>query len=377
MTQAFPSDPIAAVTHADPYPYYADLVVRAPFERDDRLGLWVAASAEAVTAVLTSDLCRVRPAAEPIPKALLGSSAADIFGRLVRMTDGPAQQALKRAVTATLGTLDGTAAAEPSRVWARRLVAEPAEIAFRLSAHVLGSLLGVRPDDLPKLTSWVGDFALAVAPGGSLEQVERGRAAAGHLLGLFRALPAEGLLATLATEARNAGRDEEDVIHANAIGFLFQAYDSTAGLIGNTLLALAARPDLRRQAAEDPGLLRQVLLEVLRCDPPVQNTRRFVARDGLVLGRSVKEGDAVLVILAAANRDPAANPDPDRFEVFRKDRRMFTFGLGSHACPGETLATTIAQAGIEAMLRAGIDFEGLAGNFTYRPSANGRIPIFS
>jgi cytochrome P450 len=192
------------------------------------------------------------------------------------------------------------------------------------------------------------------------------------LLDLLRPRPAGGLLATLARELRDAGRDEGDVVLANAVGFLFQAHDATAGLIGNTLLALAGRPDLR-----DPDLLPQVLQEVLRCDPPVQNTRRFVVRDGLLLGRPVKSGDAILVVLAAANRDPAANPDPDRFDVFRQDRRLFTFGIGPHACPGETLAATIAQAGVEAMLRAGLDLEALAGSFTYRPSANGRIPIFS
>ncbi|MES1242947.1 MAG: cytochrome P450 [Acidobacteriota bacterium] len=372
LSQAFPADPIAAVTHADPYPYYADLVARAPFERDDRLGLWVAASAEAVTAVLTSDLGRVRPAAEPVPKALLGSSAADIFACLVRMTDGPAQQALKQAVLAALGSLDGAAAAGPSREWAGRLEPKPFDLAFRLPAYAIGTLLGVPPDDLPELARRIGDFAPALAPGSPPETVEKGREAASVLLDLLRSRPAGGLLSTLANEARKAGREEEDAVLANAIGFLFQAHDATAGLIGNTLLALAARPGLR-----DPDLLPQVLLEVLRYDPPVQNTRRFVARDGLILGRPVKEGDAILVILAAANRDPAANPDPDRFDVLRKGRRLFTFGIGPHACPGESLATTIARAGVEALLRAGPDLEALARSFTYRPSANGRIPLFS
>jgi len=331
---SFPSDPIAAVTHPDPYPYYEHLVAEKPFERDERLGLWVAASAEAVTAVLTSEICRVRPPAEPVPKALLGSSAADIFGRLVRMTDGPGQQTLKRTVTTTL---EGFDAAGPSREWARRLPAEPAEIAFRLPAYVIGSLLGVPPDDLPLLSRLVDDFAPALAPGSLPEQVERGREAAGQLLDLFRSL--SGF--------------EDDVTRANAIGFLFQAYDSTAGLIGNTLLALATPTEN----------LHQTLLDVIRYDPPVQNTRRFVARDGILAGRALKAGDAVLVLLAAANRDPAGN--------------LFTFGTGPHACPGETLAITIAQAGIEALLRAGIDLEGLAENVTYRPSANTRIPVFS
>src|SRR6266446_1638498 len=91
-----PADPIAAVTHPDPYPYYRALVARAPLYRDEALGLWVAASAHAVTAALTSPLGRVRPAAEPVPAALVASPAADVFGRLARMTDGPGHAGLGR-----------------------------------------------------------------------------------------------------------------------------------------------------------------------------------------------------------------------------------------------------------------------------------------
>lgn len=203
---------------------------------------------------------------------------------------------------------------------------------------MIGSQLGVPPDDLPLLSRLVDDFTPALAPGNLPEQVERGREAAGQLLDLFRSL--SGF--------------EDDVTRANAIGFLFQAYDSTAGLIGNTLLALAAHPE-----ADVP----QTLLNVLRYDPPVQNTRRFVAGDGILAGRPVKEGDVILVVLAAANRDPAAD-------------RCSTFGAGPHACPGETLAITIAQAGIEALLQAGIDYAQLAEDVTYRPSVNCRIPLF-
>lgn len=386
-----PSGPIAAVTHADPYPYYADLVSRSPLSYDETLGFWVAASAEAVTAVLTSDLCRVRPPAEPVPRPLLGSPAGEIFRHLVRMNDGPRHPALKQAVMAALGSLDGEAAAGPSREWAGYLAAElapaasPAQVTdfiFRLPVYAVGSLLGVPPGSLPRLARWVGDFVLALAPGSLPETVERGKEAAGLLLGLFRSLLAEGealadgLLPTLAREARRSGEGGEEAILANAIGFLFQAHDATAGLIGNALLALAARPELRAQAAADPGLLHRVLREVLRYDPPIQNTRRFVAGDGLVAGRSMKEGDAILVVLAAANRDPAAYPDPDRFDVLREGRRSFTFGIGPHACPGEALAATIARCGVESLLALGADFERLGRAVAYRPSANARIPLF-
>jgi cytochrome P450 len=371
-----PTDPIAAVTHPDPYPYYAGLVARKPLYRDDALGLWVAASAAAVTAVLTSDLCRVRPPAEPVPRALLDSPAAEIFRHLVRMNDGPGHCPFKQAVSAALGSIEPTRVAAESRRQARSLAGEElAGFAFRLPVYVVATLLGVPEEALPQTALWMASFVPSLAPGCGPEVLERGKAAAGDLLDFFRPLlsgPAEGLLPSLAQEARRLGRSDENVIVANGIGLLVQAYDATAGLIGNTLVALATHPEAR-----DNALLGAAILETLRCDPPVQNTRRFVARDGVVAGQAMREGDAILVVLAAANRDPAANPDPDRFDLFRKDRRIFTFGAGLHACPGETLATTIAQAGIEALLHAGIDLEGFAATRTYRPAANVRIPLQS
>src|SRR5439155_23821915 len=117
-------DPLVAVTHQDPYPYYADLVARRPLYRDDALGLWVASSGDAVMAVLASETCRVRPPNEPVPRALLGSPAGDIFGRLVRMNDGAAHAQLKPAVSATLTSVEATRAAEQARRSAELLCAE-------------------------------------------------------------------------------------------------------------------------------------------------------------------------------------------------------------------------------------------------------------
>jgi cytochrome P450 len=369
---SFPPDPIAAVTHPDPYPFYAGLVAQRPIYRDDALGLWVAASAEAVTAVLTSDLCRVRPPAEPVPRAIVGSPAGEIFRHLARMTDGPGHASCKHAVAATLGSFGAAETAAASREWARRLADElrPADAAeglagfhFRLPVYTTASLLGVPTDELGTVFSWTSDLVAALAPASTAPRVERGQVAAVSLLELFRALgPGDG----------DVG--DEDIIVANRIGLLIQSHDATAGLIGNTLVALGRHPDIRERLAADPDLLPAVLLEVLRHDPPVQNTRRFLARDGVVAGQEMREGDAVLVLLAAANRDPAANPSPERFDPFRKERRIFTFGAGIHACPGDTLAVAIARAGVERLLLAGLDLERFAAGVTYRPSANARIP---
>ena len=379
----FPQDPITAVTHPDPYAYYADLVAHRPLYYDDKLMLWVASSASAVATILTNHLCRVRPANEPVPKSLLGSPAAEIFRRLIRMNDGERHCPFKQAVSAALASIDAVQASQQSDKWARFLLDEGgskrlSRFAYHLPVYVIGSLLGVPSDLLHQTALWMSDFARCIAPASSAEQIERGKTAAGHLLETFRALPERqaGLLSALAREAKRVGRDETDVIVANGIGFLSQAYDATAGLIGATLLALASRPGIRDQVSADPELLRPVIQEVLRYDSPVQNTRRFLAEDGIVAGEKMEAGDAILVILAAANRDPSVNPNPERFDIFRKERRIFSFGVGAHACPGEALATTIAKAGVERLIASGVALEGLNETITYRASANTRIPIF-
>jgi cytochrome P450 len=381
--ESFPADPIAAVTHPDPYPYYAHLVAAAPLYRDEALGLWVASSAAAVTSALSDDtLCRVRPPAEPVPRALAGSPAGEIFGRLVRMTDGQDRCPLKQAISSALMSVEGLAAVQESRRWAGTLSAEilsdthpdaVSRFAFELPSYVVLGLLGVPPDRLAEAARWTAAFASCFSPGASSEQIDEGKAAAGRILDLLRSLPAgsTGLMATLLQEARRFGRDDPDAVVANAAGFLFQAYEATAGLIGNTLLALARHPGIAA-GGDLPGVVR----EVQRYDPSVQNTRRFLAGAGTIAGQDMKEGDVILVVTAAANRDPAANPHPDRFDPARPDRRLFTFGAGPHACPGQALATTIATAGVEALLRTGVDPEGLAETVTYRRSGNIRVPVF-
>ncbi|WNG43563.1 cytochrome P450 [Archangium minus] len=389
-----PQSPVAAVTHPEPYPYYARLVTDRPLYHDPELGLWVASSAEAVMAVLSHDACRVRPVLEPVPRALLGSSAADIFRHLVRMNDGASHCPLKQAVSATLGTVDEARALELGRKWARRLFEELApaalpggltDFAFRLSVHGVGELLGVPEAHLPRVADWMSDFVRCLAPASSPEQVERGRVAAGQLLGLFREwlsarsiLPEESLLSVLARELghRSGGQDVGDAVAANGIGLMSQAYEAGAGLFGNTLRALACLPEWRERVSSDPGLLGNVMREVLRYDPPIQNTRRFVVRDDVVAGEQMKAGDVILVVLAAANRDPRVHPNPERFDPFRPDRETLSFGTGVHACPGEVLALAFARAGVERVLMSRAPFESLTGAVTYRTSANARIPLF-
>ncbi|NIC04823.1 cytochrome P450 [Billgrantia bachuensis] len=385
-----PANPLMAATHHDPYPYYAMLVEQRPFYRDNELNMWVATSAEAVSAILEHRDCRVRPVDEPVPSALLGTPVGDLFGSLVRMTDGASHCPLKQAVSTTFASLERSAIADRSRACTAYLLEEitplplepvgVTEFTLRLPAYTVAALLGFPSDRWPVLARWTGDLARCIAPGATPAQLERGQRAAQALQAATRRLlevptfARPSLLGPLASRAVAQGIDST-AITANAIGFLLQAYDATAGLIGNTLVALGREPQLLQHVTAEPRLLSAVLREVLRHDAPIQNTRRFAGHDGLIAGQPMRAGDTILMVLAAANRDPARYTAPERFDTERL-QHCFTFGQGHHACPGEALALGIAEAGVAQLLHLGVSPEALASGVSYRESLNARIPLF-
>ena len=384
---SWPGDPLAAVTHPDPYPYYASLRDR-PFEVQPGSGMWVAVRAADVTAVLASDACRVRPPSEPVPRAIAGSAAGSVFGRLVRMNDGPAHVAARRIVAAALDGARPEDARASSRRLGRNLVErldlrrDPSrvmELAFDVPARVMGGLLGLEDAALDPVVAWTGDFVRGIAAGAAPDVCERSARAAVELEDALTALARSGrlgLLNDLAGEAERAGGPSAAVVVANGLGFLSQPYEATAGLIGNALVALARDAALRQRTAGDRTCLPALVQEVSRHDPSVHNTRRFVARDVTVAGARLHDGDTILVVLAAANRDPALNPDPDVFRVDRTDRRLVSFGSGAHVCPGDALAAAITCGALEALLDADVPVERLAPR-GYRRSVNVRIPVFA
>ncbi|BEP39773.1 cytochrome P450 [Variovorax sp. V15] len=383
---AMPADPVAAATHADPYPYYATLRDGPPLAWNEKLRLWVASRADVVEQVLQAHgALRVRPAAEPVPRAIVGSPSGEVFGHLVRMNDGAAHQAHRPALQRALAGLDLNAVYESALQVAQRVPRQQplSDTLFSMPVQSAAHLLGFADDALPQVDRWMRDFVACLSPLSTLEQLQRASTAAAELMARFEVLatgnaPRHGtLLAAVLAESAGGDAPLSRSLLANLAGLLSQTCDATAGLVGNSLIALMREPSLRPSARTRDGL-QAVVEEAARHDPSVQNTRRFAAEAVTIAGIDVAAGDTVLVLLASANRDPAFNPEPDRFMPLRERRRMLGFGHGMHACPGQALACTLAAASLHTLLlqhAADLDAQRLRG-WSYRPSANGRIPVF-
>ena len=379
-----PSDPVAAVTHADPYPYYAALRDGPPLAWNDTLRLWVATRADTIAELLSAhETLRVRPAAEPVPRAIVGSPAGEVFGHLIRMNDGAAHQAHRPALQRALMGLDLDAAhASSLRVADAVDDASLSDTLFSMPLRGVAQLLGFADAELPQVDRWMRDFVACLSPLSSADQLAQASVAAAALMTRFEAMTvhsaprAGSLLSAVLNDSAGDSKLSRSLL-ANLVGLLSQTCDATAGLLGNSLIALARDASLRPASRTRAGL-QAIVEEMARHDPSVHNTRRFAIAPTQIGGTTLNPGDAVLIVLAAANRDPAFNAEPDAFQPMRARRRMLGFGHGMHACPGQALACTLAAAGLAALLRRGPDLDALhSRGWHYRPSANARIPVFN
>jgi cytochrome P450 len=149
--------------------------------------------------------------------------------------------------------------------------------------------------------------------------------------------------------------DEE--IQSTAHLLLVAGYDTTAKLMGTSLVALERNPDQRRLVAEDPVYVAQAIEEVLRWAGVSHMIPRRVVRDTTLGGQDLTAGELLYVLAGAANRDPARWNDPDRFDVRRHQKANLGFGFGPHLCLGAPLARLETKVTVDRLLRIAPDYE--------------------
>lgn len=385
-----PENILAASARRNPYPYYAALVAGPALVFDAPRKLWIASSAACVNEVLNNPACRVRPVSEPVPAAIVGSPAGEVFGHLVRMNEGVRHDASKLALQRFLGAVDLGRVEAGTEALALQAAGEGAlrgaalsRWAFEVPVMAVADLLGFDETELPHVARWMGDFVACLLPLSTPAQLAAAGDAASALLKRFSELVKESAarpgsaLAHLQHEAARAGWHDAQALLCNAVGLLSQTYEATAGLIGNSIVALVKQPGLLEAMGREPAKLLQMVHEVSRHDPSIHNTRRFVAEATQVAGVSLQAGEVVLLVLAAAGRDPACNARPDEFLLERTDRVVPGFGHGAHQCPGQALACAIAAAAVRALLVPGRLKDSASFSWAYRPSMNARIPVFT
>ncbi|GGP65971.1 cytochrome P450 family protein [Streptomyces abikoensis] len=233
------------------------------------------------------------------------------------------------------------------------------EFAFPLPIYAICDMLGVPREDQDDFRDWAGMMIRhgGGPRGGVARSVKKMRTYLAELIHRKREDLGEDLISGLIRASDHGEHLTENEAAAMAFILLFAGFETTVNLIGNGTYALLRHPEqrarLQRALAEgDESLLATGVEELLRYDGPVElATWRFATQDLVLGGQRIAEGDPVLVVLAAADRDPERFADPDTLDLSRRDNQHLGYGHGIHYCLGAPLARLEGQAAIATLLR--------------------------
>jgi len=335
----------------DPHPHWRALRERAPIH-DAGNGVFLVTSFALCDAALRS------------PALLAGRGVAESFGATgflrevmqswLMSLDGPAHERARSLVSRSftarrVAELRGFVREESERLVAQafeRAQDGRAELArglgFALPSQVIRQLFQIPREE------WAEEVEARFQPGEPLPLLalaerfrDRLRAGAGAR---------EGLLAQLGASDPEHGRLSELEIVANAVLLISAAIDTTAGLISNAVLCLLSLPGAWARVGRERERIADAVLETLRFEPPALSASRSVPARSELGGRPLEPGSQLLLCVAAAQRDPARFPDPDRFDLERRERELLVFGGGRHFCLGAALAKLEAEVALGALL---------------------------
>ena len=227
------------------------------------------------------------------------------------------------------------------------------DFALRVPIDVIARILGVDENRLDEFREWSEGAILGLNPFRSEEETQRFVVCAnamsvymGELMARRRAAPQDDLTSDMMQLQAEGAPLGDGEISNNLQGLLIGGNLTTTDLIGNAVWLLLRNPDQLAKLKADPSLINNTVEEVLRYESPVDITGRIAPRDMEVGGCPVKQSQSMFMSLRGANRDPAAFPDPHRFDIARKDAPHVAFGGGLHLCIGAPLARLEAQVAL-------------------------------
>ncbi|MEU2861379.1 cytochrome P450 family protein [Streptomyces mirabilis] len=252
-----------------------------------------------------------------------------------------------------------------------------AAYAAPLPITVICDLLGIPGEHRRDFRAWT-DVLVApdpARPGAAKEAVAAMLGFLTQLLADKRKKPADDLLCDLIAVRDEGDRLSEDELMSLAFLILFAGYENTVQLIGNAILGLLTHPDQLAALRANPERFPNAVEEFARHEgPALLAIRRFPVEDVTIGAVTVPAGETVLLSLAAANRDPARFPDPERLDLGRDASGHLALGRGIHYCVGAPLARLETEIAVSALLERLTDLalDADPAELRWRPSLRAR-----
>jgi cholest-4-en-3-one 26-monooxygenase len=236
------------------------------------------------------------------------------------------------------------------------------DIAAWLPMIMIGDALGVAPEDRKQLLEWSDGMMKGLV--GTEDGIERATEAfigyqdfATDAIAARRKQPTDDLMSVLVEAEVDGDRLTDDELIHESLLILIGGDETTRHVISGGMYQLLTNPDQKQKLVDDPSKIPTAVEEMLRWVSPIKNMARTVTRDTELRGKTLREGEKLLLLYPSANRDDDVFDDPFRFDVERKPNEHVAFGFGTHFCLGSSLARLELLCMFEHVLKRLPDIE--------------------
>ncbi len=357
----------------NPYPTYKKFLNESPVFWSEELSAWIISTYELVEAGLHSSTLnageRMSAASSHFSDEERKQYSAILhnLNNWIVFQDPPSHTRLRRLISKSF-TPRSITAFEPKiekivndlldEIGDKEKLDLVSEFSFRLPAAVICDLLGIPLDrqwDLKRWADGIAGFSAAarVTSEKAIFANEMALESKEYLITLFQQLrkePGDNLLSRLVDQSDEPNPLSDDELVALVVQLFFAGFETTEGLIGNIVIALANHPDQLAKLRANPELITNAVEETLRFDSSILKQSRVASEDQDFGGQAIKKGDYMHFMIGAANYDPARFSDAHIFDIERDDVGHVSFGHGIHFCIGAPLARLEARIALRALL---------------------------
>jgi pimeloyl-[acyl-carrier protein] synthase len=353
-----------------PHVLYRALREYDPVHWDPYMHAWVVTSYRESVQVLSDFSAERIPSAAYLEK--LGLAVMRPFSEMMRMQmmfiDGPKHKQLRGICSSAFmpnrveqlrEEIQSTANCLIDVVQASGQLDLIADFADPLPSTVSARLIGIPLEDRAQVHVWIRDLSELFGnvqhdPDRLTTLLHSLQSLKSYLSSMLRCPHKQttaGMIHALSAARVDGSPLSNDEIIANVIITLIGGHETTTNLIASGYLTLIQNQSTLEQLRRHPNLIGTAVEELLRYESPVQHTARIAPCDLELCGKKIAKGDRIVVVLAAANRDPARFADPDTLDLARADNRHLAFGWASHFCFGAALARVEAQIAFPILFR--------------------------
>lgn len=348
--------PFAPAFLANPYPFYAMGRPLSPLYIEAG-GIWTVFGYDECLAMLKDNQSwssyQAPPGEEAPAPSMLGSDPprhARLRGLVSQAFTPRMVAALEPRIEQVAGELLDAVAGAPEIDFVEALT-------YPLPVIMIAEILGVPAEDRANFKRWSDELVAQLGTGVNGQPRELPEALWDEVREYFtrmaeerRRAPRNDLISGLVSAEIEGSKLNFDELLQMLVLLLVAGNETTTNLVGNAALEFIEHPGELARLRADMALLPSAIEEVMRHSSPVQATVRRATRDQEFAGRQFKQDQQALVFLAAANRDAAVFPDPDRFDIARPSNRHLGFGMGIHFCLGAPLARLEAKVALDVFL---------------------------